>query len=137
MPSRSSYRSAAAASSTAYARARSFGSLKADIYQWVFNILSHSKSPWMFRACEHEPDRAEKDADGELMMRLAVQIDTMPYSADWWTLQHHVYFLLTRHACPEWRTSRGAAAVALPAASTCRSSFARLRLRMTLAAQSA
>ena len=82
----------------------------ADIYQWVFNILSHSKSPWMFRACEHEPDRAEKDADGELMMRLAEQIDTMPYGEDWWTLQHHVSFLLTRHACPEWRTSPKAAA---------------------------
>ena len=75
----------------------------ADVYEWVFNILSHSKTPWMFRACEHEPDRAEEDVDGELVLHLAAKIDNMPYNSDWWTLQHHICLLLKRLACPEWR----------------------------------
>ena len=85
----------------------------ADVYEWVFNILSHSKTPWMFRACEHEPDRAEEDVDDELVIHLAAKIDNMPYSSDWWTLQHHICLLLKRLACPEWRQSQeGVAAVA-------------------------
>lgn len=75
-----------------------------DVYEWVSNVLSHSKTTWMFRAREHELHRAEKDVDGELVIQLAEKLDGMPHGSTWSTLQHHVCLLLTRLSCPAWRT---------------------------------
>jgi hypothetical protein len=80
-----------------------------DVYEWVSDVLSHSKTSWMFRAREHEPRRAEKDVDGDLVIQLAEELDGMPYSSTRATLQHHVCLLLTRLSCPAWRKAEAEA----------------------------